>query len=389
MIQQLDKIRGMEVRISPQDREAILLGMREVLDSGYLMWGAWQERLCTEFQALTGRTHAVTFNSCSSALEVLFRYMASRPRQDKRPWRVCFQANVFPSPVFAARRAGVDVAFCDIDVVEMCPTVEQLEECWQFKPFGGPFDALVLQWTAGFIPESVDAIWQWTRDRGVFLIEDASHAAGSVQAHRPAGSFGDVSVFSLAATKPLQCGQGGMMLTDDPKLAEYAFQMKNYGRTEMFQRGEYVQEGSNLHMTELQAVVGVVLMGSMWKAISRRRVLAEMMLHPVEQWYKRLGSWTGGSCAPNLYKLPVLPMATTRPKVYKAFEDLNIEPGSLVYSFTTPYLEVLAGARDRWISRFPKCEEFANRHVCIPMHNGMTEADAERVALALGNAVDK
>lgn len=368
----LPKIRGMEVAISSEDRERILCGLREVLESGWLMWGPWQERLCDGLQRLTGRAHAVTFNSCTSAVEVLFRYL--------QPAAVCFQANVFPSPVFAARRAGVPVTWSDIDPVQMCPTVLELEAAY----LESQFDALLIQWTAGFIPSCVEEILQWCRDRRVFLIEDASHAAGSVQADRPAGAFGDAAVLSLAATKPLQSGQGGVLLTDDATLAEFAFQMKNYGRTEMFQRGEYVREGWNMHMTELQGVVGSVLLESMNQAISYRRSLAEAMLHPVERWYERLGSWQGASCRPNVYKLPLLPRSRRKADVLEALAQLNIEAGSSVYDFVTPHLAVFGG--EYGAVELPKCSSFAESHVCLPLHNGMTMEDAERVSLALAKA---
>ena len=74
-------------------------------------------------------------------------------------------------------------------------------------------------------------------------------------------------------------------------------------------------------------------------------------------------------------------------QVRQAFEELNIEAGSSVYEFVTAGLDVFDGAYSD--DAFPQCLEFAKRHVCLPLHNGMSDKDAERVSLALANAVDK
>lgn len=364
------KVRGMEVAISERDRIQILTGMEEILEKGWLMWGDWQEKLQDQFKQRTGRKHAVTFNSATSALEVLFRWLTVTKGSE----RIAMQANCFPSPAFAAERAGMEVVWCDIEPSLLCPSVQQLDELHQRTDF----DVLLIQWTGGFMSSEVAEVMAWAGERHVFVVEDASHSAGSSdRLNVPAGNQGHAAVFSLAATKPLQTAQGGMLLTDDEAVATYAFQMKNYGRTEMFQKGVYVQSGFNMHMTEIQAVVGAVLIESMDAAVAWRHRLATIMRSYVEQTTASvLGCWEG---RPNLYKMVVwLPVGVDKAQLKETFAAKDIEMGSSLYDFVTPELPMFNGG-EAFGTRFPKTTEYVASHVCLPLHNAMTLEDAERV----------
>lgn len=375
----LKKIRGMEVVFTAEERAEILGRIDRAMARGWVMWGDEQEEFQRRFAELTGRQHAVTFSSATAALESVFRWLRRRGAKT-----VCFQANNFPSPVMAALRAGLAVTWADIDPLKLCPGVADLEAAAK----GRPFDVLALTWTGGFISQDVAEILEWCarRDPPVYVIEDASHAAGSRALGRPAGSFGQVAVFSLAATKALHTGQGGMLVTDDGELALAAFQMKNYGRTERFQKGQYVElYGFNSHMTELQAAVGNVLLGSMAKRIEERAKLARLYrLYLGKCGITALG-WYGGAAAlePNYYKFPVLlRRAEELPALRQWLADRKVELGSSMYEFVTPALEVW-GKLARPASEFPRAHDYSRRHTCLPMHNALKVEDVERVGAEL------
>lgn len=378
----MDKIPGMKVVIPGRAKARMMKAFGDILDSGHLMWGQWQERLVAKFKNETGRAYGVTFNSATSALEVVFRWL-DKNRSAVWPPAVAFQATAFPSPVFAAKRAGLDVVFVDVDPATMAPSYKHLEEAFAQQPF----EIYCPQWTAGFMPANYRVIKAWCEENKVIIIEDASHAAGSVATvpleilnetgvRWPAGQLGYASVFSLAATKPLQTGQGGMLLTDIQPLVEYAFQMKNYGRDAMFQRGQYVHQGFNMHMTELQAAVGAILFDHMKQAISRRRDIAFMIGN--SSGLEFLGNW---SSSPNFYKLVArLPENVSRAVLYSQFAKFDVEIGSSVYDFVTPHLDVFEDQFRHY--QYPGALEHVARHFCIPCHNGMDDVDVARVVEA-------
>ena len=102
----------------------------------------------------------------------------------------------------------------------------------------------------------------------VAIVEDAACAAGAAWQGRPAGSLGDVAAFSFHPRKSITTGEGGMVTTCNPELAERMNQMRNHGATlseEQRHHGarpyllpDFNLLGFNYRMTDLQGAVGLV-----------------------------------------------------------------------------------------------------------------------------------
>ena len=114
--------------------------------------------------------------------------------------------------------------------------------------------AVIIVHFAG-IPAAMDEISNLCRTQGLLLIEDAAHAHGSEWNGMRAGSFGVVSSFSFQNGKVLCCGEGGMLVTSDPRLAEHARSLINCGRIAGESFYAHQRLGTNLRMTAFQAAV--------------------------------------------------------------------------------------------------------------------------------------
>jgi len=86
------------------------------------------------------------------------------------------------------------------------------------------------------------------------VIEDASQALGSFHDGKPLGSFGDISVMSLATSKIITMGQGGVVATDNYDTYQTLKALKDQGRVE--RGGKYMSEGYNFKVTEMQSALG-------------------------------------------------------------------------------------------------------------------------------------
>jgi perosamine synthetase len=109
---------------------------------------------------------------------------------------------------------------------------------------------------------------------GLAVIEDAAEMHGQTYNGRPCGSFGDLSVFSFYPNKLVTTGEGGMVLTDDPALAERCRSLRNL----CFQQGRrFVHEelGYNFRMSNLQAAVGVAQLERLDGFIVRKRAMGK------------------------------------------------------------------------------------------------------------------
>src|ERR1700730_2144599 len=90
--------------------------------------------------------------------------------------------------------------------------------------------------------------------RGLVIIEDACQAHAAAIDGKPVGSFG-TGCFSFYATKNMTTGEGGMVTTNDPAIAERVRLLRNHGQTERY---HHARLGYNLRMTEMQGALGLV-----------------------------------------------------------------------------------------------------------------------------------
>lgn len=106
----------------------------------------------------------------------------------------------------------------------------------------------------GGLPAEMDALRQLAQQHNLTLIEDASHAHGSVYKGQPVGSLGDYACFSFQATKNLNCGEGGIVLTRDERAYHRLRAQSDWGR--LPEDGSYTPVvGANYRITELQAAL--------------------------------------------------------------------------------------------------------------------------------------
>ena len=118
-----------------------------------------------------------------------------------------------------------------------------------------------------------EAIENVAKRRGLKLIFDAAHAFGSQRWGLPVGSFGDAEVFSLSPTKLLVAGEGGLVTTNDAKLASAIRSMRNYGDLGAYNPAWI---GLNARMSEFNAALALAGLPLMENKIKRRNIIANI-----------------------------------------------------------------------------------------------------------------
>jgi perosamine synthetase len=132
-------------------------------------------------------------------------------------------------------------------------------------------------------PVDMDPLLELAQKHGLALIEDAAevHGAeylsgrsGAKPCWRRCGSFGTVSCFSFYANKLITTGEGGMVLTNDPQLAETLRSLRNL--CFQSQRRFYHERlGYNYRLTNLQAAVGLAQVERMDSIVARKRWMGQ------------------------------------------------------------------------------------------------------------------
>jgi perosamine synthetase len=117
-------------------------------------------------------------------------------------------------------------------------------------------------------PIDMDRLCEIARKHNLVVIEDCAESHGATCRGRMTGSFGEMGCFSFYANKVLTTGEGGMVVTNNSKLAERVKLLRNLGFT--IPRFRHEVAGYNFRMTGYQAAMGLVQCGRIEKIIEEK-----------------------------------------------------------------------------------------------------------------------
>jgi dTDP-4-amino-4,6-dideoxygalactose transaminase len=157
-------------------------------------------------------------------------------------------SNTFMATPLAALNAGASVQFVDCNRTDLCMSFADFEaKAARFKP-----RAAFLVHIGGHIAFEVERIAEFCAENGIFLIEDCAHAHGASWNGRRPGTWGDVGVYSLYATKTISTGEGGVLVSRRPEVIDHARAYRNYGKP------AFEVHGLNYRMSEFTAALGLI-----------------------------------------------------------------------------------------------------------------------------------
>jgi len=157
-------------------------------------------------------------------------------------------SNTFMATPYSAIKAGAKVEFVDCNKDDLCLSLEDLKrKVHQHKPA-----AVWVVHIGGHIAFQIEEISRLCKEKGIILLEDCAHAHGASWNGRKAGVWGDAGIYSFYATKTITTGEGGMLVSRNNDLLEYAKKYRNYGKF------DYVVEGLNYRINEFSAAIGAV-----------------------------------------------------------------------------------------------------------------------------------
>lgn len=120
------------------------------------------------------------------------------------------------------------------------------------------------------IPCDMDALNALREKHGVTIISDCAHAHGSQWKGRGVGALGQIGAFSFQQGKTLSTGEGGMVMTNDPELAQSAGSVHDFGRREGGGFYRHYRLASNLRMHEMQGALGLAQLTRLESQVKHR-----------------------------------------------------------------------------------------------------------------------
>jgi len=157
-------------------------------------------------------------------------------------------SNTFMATPLAAIKAGAHVEFVDCNKDDLCLSYEDLKSrIEKYKP--------AIVWVVhigGHLAFQITEISKLCKEKGIVLLEDCAHAHGASWKGKKAGTWGDAGVYSFYATKTISTGEGGMLVTKNNDLAEFAKKYRNWGKF------DFAVQGLNYRMSEFTAAMGCI-----------------------------------------------------------------------------------------------------------------------------------
>ncbi len=257
---------------TPSIGEEEIEAVTRTLRTGWLTTG----KLCLEFEdkfaSYVGSPHAVTVNSCTAALHLILVGLGISKGDE-----VITSPYTFVATTETVLQTGAQPVFVDIQ-----PATLNLDPDAVEAAVTPATRAIIAVHMAGY-PCDMEKLLAIGRKHGIPVIDDAAHALPTLLDGKKIGSTADASAFSFYATKNLTTGEGGMVTTPDPELAEKIRVLRLHGIAgdswKRYSKGgrwfyEVVENGYKYNLTDLQAALGLAQLAKLDALDARRCDLA-------------------------------------------------------------------------------------------------------------------
>ncbi len=352
----------------------------DVLGSGRLSLGPRQEQFEQALADFVGCRHGVAVSSGTAALHLAMIGCGIGPGD-----QVITSPFSFVASANSALFVNATCKFVDID-----------PDTWNIDP--ELIDRAVTDRTKAILPVHVfgqccrmDRIMQIADAHGLAVIEDACEALGAQFDTRPAGSFGRCSTFAFYPNKQITTAEGGMLVTNDQKIADLARSLRNQGRGAGGQWLVHQRLGYNYRLSELHAALGCVQMQRIDEILDRRRQTG--------QWYsQRLGQddrivlqkiHPQGQMSRFVFVIRLADryQQAQRDRLVQMLNDQGI--GTNIY-FVPIHLQPFYRQQFGYTEGdFPICERIGQRCLALPFGSKLTEQQVEKVCCTLNELLEK
>jgi perosamine synthetase len=367
--------------------EADILAVIEVLRSDWLTTGPKVSEFEERLAAKVGAKHAIGFSSGTAALHAAAFTAGLGPGDEAitTPLTFCATAN-------CVLYQGATPVFADV-----CADTLNLDPERVAKKISSRTRALIAVDYAGH-PAELHKLRALAAERGLVLIEDACHALGAEYRGKRVGGLTDLTVFSFHPVKHVTTGEGGMVTTNDAKMAETLRRFRNHGiSSEARQRqesGQWFYEmvllGFNYRLTDFACALGISQLARLDANLLRRRQIAARytrafrevpaVMAPVER--------DGVNPAWHLYpiRLKLESLTAGRGEIFRALraEKLGVSVHYIPVHLH-PYYRNRFGYKG---GEFPVAEDAYERLISLPMFHGMTDRDVEDVIRAVSKVCE-
>jgi perosamine synthetase len=364
--------------IDENDIQAVV----ETLRSDWLTTGPKVAEFEEAVAAWVGAKHAVSFSSGTAALHGAAFAAGLKPGDEAITSPMTFAATAN-----CVLYQGATPVFADVsaDTLNLDPELAAAHVTSHTK-------AILPVDYAGH-PADMDPILRLAERYGLVVVEDACHALGAEYCRRRVGGLAHMTVFSFHPVKHVTTGEGGMVTTDDPALAETLRRFRNHGiSSDARQRQsagqwhyEMVLLGFNYRLADIACALGIQQLGKLEANLARRRQVAARYTAAFRSLAGVIPPQVRSETVPAWHLYPIRldlgRLSAGRGEVFRALRAENI--GVNVHYIPVhlhPYYRDRFGYRG---GEYPAAEAAYERLISLPMFHGMSDQDVEDVIAAV------
>jgi len=342
----------------------------EVLRSGWYVLGNEMESFEREWAGYCGSQYCVGLASGLDALWLAFKALGIGEGDE-----VIVQGNTYIASVMGITINGAIPVFVEPDKYYSIDA-SRIEEKITKRT-----KAILAVHLYG-IPCEMDGITRICSRHNLKLVEDCAQSHGATYHGRTTGTFGDIGCFSFYPSKNLGAfGDAGAIITDNEQIAKDIRMYRNYGSERRYYNKAV---GANSRLDELQAGLLRVKLGHLEELTRERERIAQRYLREIRNPFITLpeprGTVEDGDR--NVWHQFVI-RCRHRDRLMEYLKEEGI--GTLIHYPIPPHLSEAYGYLGHREGYLPITEGYAGEVLSIPMYNGMTDEEQEKVIGAMNN----
>ncbi len=238
----------------------------ECIETGWISSeGPFIKEFESKFSNYTDREFGIAVANGSGALDIAIQAL-----QIGNGDEVIMPTFTIISPAQSIVRAGAVPVLVDSDAATWNMDTAQVEAKINSKT-----KAILVVHVYG-LPVDMDPILELCKKYNLYLIEDAAELIGQTYNGNQCGSFGDISTFSFYPNKHITTGEGGMIVCNDPVLAERCKKLRNLAFEPGSRRFVHYELGWNYRMTNLQAALGLAQLEKIEEHLVKKREMGKI-----------------------------------------------------------------------------------------------------------------